>query len=56
VAGNYTANTNTFTASIPSTYPVYFLVTDPANGCGLPVSIPLTATGGSLVTGQLACV
>jgi hypothetical protein len=51
VAGNYTANTNAFTADSPGSYPVYFQVTDPANGCSLPVSIPLTASGGNLVTG-----
>ncbi|HEX8530634.1 MAG TPA: T9SS type A sorting domain-containing protein, partial [Cytophagales bacterium] len=51
VAGSYSPGTNAFTAGSPGTYPVYFLVTDPANGCSLPVSIPCTAAGGSLVTG-----
>ncbi len=51
VAGSYSSATNAFTAGSPGSYPVYFLVTDPANGCSLEVSIPLTATGGSLVTG-----
>ncbi len=51
VAGSYASATNAFTAGSPGSYPVYFLVTDPANGCSLKVSIPLTAAGGNLVTG-----
>jgi hypothetical protein len=51
VAGSYSPGTNAFTAGSPGSYPVYFLVTDPANGCILKVSIPLTAPGGNLVTG-----
>jgi len=45
VAGTYNASTNTFQATnlaAGSTYPLYFSISDPDNGCSQTVSVAVT--------------